>query len=288
MMNLVERTNMTLSCRDCDGIPKVADAGKIVSLDGADCQVMHNGLRVLAGGYHGDWMAQIIRGLRGHHEPQEEAAFHALLRYARHGSLMVELGAFWAYYSLWFLAEVPGSDALCIEPDPNNIKVGMRNAVLNGLSERAAFHEAAIGERSAASVDIPCESDGKTRALPVLDMAALLDRVGGRFIEILHIDAQGAEVGFIRSMQDAVREQRIRFLVVSTHHAAITGSGETHSLCLDALRAMGGFVLTEHTVEESFSGDGLIVCSFMREDQNIVLPSLSKNESARSLFGKDA
>ncbi|MEH6719929.1 MAG: FkbM family methyltransferase [Aurantimonas endophytica] len=288
MMNLVERTNMTLSCRDCDGIPKVADAGKIVALEGGYCQVMHNGLRLVAGGYHGDWMAQIIRGLRGHHEPQEEAAFHALLQYARHGSLMVELGAFWAYYSLWFLTEVPGSEALCIEPDPNNIKIGMRNAALNGLSERASFCQAAIGENSAASVDIPCESDGKPRSMALLDMTELVSRVGSRFIEILHIDAQGAEVGFIRSMGDAVAEQRIRFLVVSTHHAAITGSSETHSLCLNTLRTMGGFILAEHSVEESFSGDGLIVCSFMSEDRNILLPSLSKNEAACSLFGKDA
>ncbi|MBB4003074.1 FkbM family methyltransferase [Aurantimonas endophytica] len=285
MMSIIERTNMTLSCRDCEAIPKVADAGKIFAIEGDDCQVMHNGLRVVAGGYHGDWMAQIIRGLRGHHEPQEEAAFHALLRYVRHGSLMAELGAFWAYYSLWFLTEVPGSEVLCVEPDPNNMAVGSRNAALNGLSDRASFHQAAIGDRRAASVDIPCESDGTLRSMPMLDMAGLLDRAGGRPIEILHIDAQGAEADFVRSMRDAVAAQRVRFLVVSTHHAAITGRGDTHPICLDALKQMGGRALVEHSVEESFSGDGLIVWSFLKDDESIELPPLSRNRAASSLFG---
>ncbi len=85
---------------------------------------MHDGTKVVAGGYHGDWMADIIRSLNGHHEPQEELLFHHLLRYVRQRSTFVELGAFWAYYTNWYLGAVPFSRAVCIEPDAINMRVG--------------------------------------------------------------------------------------------------------------------------------------------------------------------
>ena len=68
----LRRATMTISCRDAEAIPKVPNAGAVEVLDGTPVQIMHNGLKVLYGGYHGDWMANIIHGLRGHHEPQEE------------------------------------------------------------------------------------------------------------------------------------------------------------------------------------------------------------------------
>ena len=79
-MNEFERAIMTSSCIDCAGIAKVQEAGRILDTPNGPVQVMHNGVRVKAGGYHGDWMAQIIRALQGHHEPQEELVFHHILR----------------------------------------------------------------------------------------------------------------------------------------------------------------------------------------------------------------
>lgn len=75
------RIEMTVGCHDCASIPKVMNAGQIVTERGERVQVMHNGLKVLAGGYHGDWMAEIITRLRGHHEPQEEMVFHEVLKH---------------------------------------------------------------------------------------------------------------------------------------------------------------------------------------------------------------
>ena len=73
------RINMTVSCKDCDSIPKVKDAGKILTKSGNQIQLMHNGLKMSAGGYYGDWMSNIIEQLSGHHEPQEELVFHHLI-----------------------------------------------------------------------------------------------------------------------------------------------------------------------------------------------------------------
>lgn len=280
----LDRTIMTISCRDCDPIPKVADAGRIVATDAGPVQIMHNGVRVKAGGYYGDWMAQVIRGLRGHHEPQEELLFHALMPFVRHGTLMVELGAFWSYYSLWYLHEIPGSRTIGVEPDPAHLEVGRFNAGLNGVAHRMGFHRAWVGGDGSREISAVCESDGQAHVLPCVDMNGVLALAGGGEVEMLHIDAQGAELPFIRSMEAAGAARRVRFVVASTHHESISGSPSTHHDCVDELERLGAHVLCEHGVGESFSGDGLIVASFLPEDRRIKLPEISRNRPHLSLF----
>lgn len=283
-MDNLSRSLMTIGCRDCDAVPKVADAGQIIDQDGQSIQIMHNGLRVVAGGYHGDWMAHIIRALEGHHEPQEELIFHALLKYVRHNSLIVELGAFWSYYAQWYLKAIPGSQAVCVEPDPHHVAIGRRNADLNGLTPRTRFIEAWIGGEASPEVGIVCETTGEVRTLPMLDMGSVVDLVGKGQIEFLHMDIQGYELPFIGSMGPAIAAGRVRFLLVSTHHRAISGSATTHQDCLAAIRAFGGHVLSEHDIQQSFSGDGLIAASFFPQDRLLTLPAISRNEASRSLF----
>src|SRR4051794_34489159 len=101
----VDRVEMTCRCRDSDVIPRVANAGAIELYRGRSVQVMHNGLRMIAGGYYGDWMVDVISRLRGCHEPQEELVFWEVTKRLRDAPVMVELGAFWAYYTCWFLKD---------------------------------------------------------------------------------------------------------------------------------------------------------------------------------------
>jgi len=283
-VDALERAVMTISCRDSDRIPKVADAGQIRDEGGLRVQVMHNGLKVLAGGYYGAWMSQVIRGLRGHHEPQEELVYSHLLQYVRHDSLMVELGSFWAYYTLWYLREIPGSRALCVEPDPMYIEVGKRNAMLNAVGQRIRFVEAWVGGDDCENHVAPCESTGEARALPCVNMGGVLRIAEASPIELLHIDTQGVELAFIRSMESSVREGRVRFLIASTHHSSISGSPATHDDCLRELERMGAIILTEHSVQESFSGDGLIACSFLPSDRRIGMPEITRNRAINSMF----
>lgn len=286
-MDELERTLMTLSCTDCAGIPKVQNAGSIIYENGQILQIMHDGTRVIAGGYHGDWMAQIIRGLNGHHEPQEELVFHYLLRYIRHNSLIVELGAFWSYYTLWYLNKIPGSRAICVEPDAKHLAVGRLNAGQNNLADRIHFVEAWVGGMASDGVVRESESSKDARNLPLMDMAGISSLCAGRTIEMLHMDVQGAELSFINTIETAVRQKSLRFIVVSTHHRSISGSSETHRDCVKVIRDLGGHVLVEHSVSESYSGDGLIAASFFPQDRVLTLPEISRNRAAASLFPED-
>lgn len=275
---------MTISCADCAAIPKVADAGRVVSTPDGPVQTMHNGLKVVADGYYGDWMTHIIRSLRGHHEPQEELLFSRVIDYSRNNSLFVELGSFWCYYSLWFLASVPGSRAVCVEPDSANLGVGRRNAALNGFSDRVAFHQGCIGEIAHEGRLFRTESTQEQVILPCFHMDRIRELCGGQTVEVLHVDAQGAELGFLRSMPGAVAARAVRFLVVSTHHSSISGSKTTHQDCVQAIQAMSGAVLADHDVQESFSGDGLIVASFFEQDRHLTMPVISRNVARNALF----
>lgn len=278
------RVAMTASCRDCDAIPKCERAGATEQDGDALVQIMHNGLKVVKGGYYGEWMAQVIEMLQGHHEPQEELVFHHLLQHVRPNSLIVELGAYWAYYALWYLKRVRGSRAVCVEPDPNNIRIGQRNSKLNKMDDRIRWFEAWIGERDEETHSAFVESLGAPRALPMLDASALLDLVGDENVELLHADVQGAELPFVRSLKSIVERRRIRFLAISTHHASISGSATTHKDVINVLMDMGACVLAQHDIAESYSGDGLVVASLYEGDRNITLPEISRNTQANCLF----
>ncbi|TIO39380.1 MAG: FkbM family methyltransferase [Mesorhizobium sp.] len=120
--------------------------------------------------------------------------------------------------------------------------------------------------------------------VPCLDMAGVSRLTNDRTIEVLHLDVQGAELPFIRSMAPAVERRSLRFVVVSTHHSSISGSRTTHADCREALLDFGAVILAEHDVQQSYSGDGLITASFFPEDRRIELPPVSLNKAALSLF----
>ena len=275
------RAAVTISCRDAESLPKVADAGRVIDTPSGPVQIMHNGLRVRYGGYYGDWMANVIHGLRGHHEPQEEWCFAEVLRYCRPRTTILELGAFWSYYAMWFLHDVPFARACCIEPDPEHLAIGRDNMRLNGLA--GEFVQAAIGGTAAESAEFATEA-GQALTIPLHDAVSAAAAFALDAIELLHVDIQGAELALLRSASPLFRHGRIRFVFVSTHHVSISGSTTTHRDCLELLRAHAAHVLCEHDVDESFSGDGLIVAALRPEDRDIPLIGVSRCRRADALF----
>ena len=276
------RVLMTARCRDADAIPKVAEAGAVYTdIDGIRVQIMHNGLKVLADGYYGSWMTELIRLCRGHHEPQEERVFHEVVSRLSSSSTMVELGGFWAYYSLWFLQLHPLRQALVLEPDPAHLAVGRKNALLNKLDPK--FVAGFVGEKSAPPVPFQTEESGEVM-LPCWSVPKLLDEHGLAKIDILHCDTQGAELGVLEGSLPLFREGRINWVFVSTHAFQISGDPLTHQRCLSLLQQAGAVIEVEHDVHESFSGDGLIVARFGPAPAGWHPVEVSHNRYSQSLF----
>jgi FkbM family methyltransferase len=276
------RIDMTCRCDDSRVLARVANAGAVETFQGRSVQVMHNGVRVLAGGYHGDWMVEVIRRLRGCHEPQEELVFWEVMKRLPQTAVMVELGAFWAYYSCWFLKDRPAGRVYCVEPDPNNVAVGRVNVEMNDAE--AMFVEAAVGAASAPPEPFACESDGVTRSIPRISVDALVRDQQISRIDLLLSDIQGAETEMLQGCVDTLRSGKLRFLFVSTHHHSISRDPLTHQKCLAFIRDHGGHVFAEHTVAESFSGDGLIAASFAGADRSMAEIPLSRNRASTNIW----
>ena len=187
-MNERERSDLAASCRDCDIIPKVNNAGEIVTVDGVELQIMHNGVRTRVDSHYGNYNVDVIRRLRGHHEPQEERVFHEILKTLPAGGTILELGSFWAYYSLWFLHEVQGGRAIMTEPVPEALEAGKRNFEIN--MREGNFLHAAISDQAQDPKDIELWP-GKITHAPTVTVDSVIAEKKIDHLSILHADIQG-------------------------------------------------------------------------------------------------
>jgi hypothetical protein len=234
------RVELATSCRDAEDIPKVRDAGMVFyDTSGDAMQLMHNGVRVIANGYYGSFNSELVKRLRGHHEPQEEKVFYELLKLVSPGAVMIELGAYWSYYSLWFHQSIAGAINYMVEPVAENLELGKKNFALNNFQWH--FVQALVGD--AQSV----ESQS-----PRITVDGLAKKEGLTKIEILDADIEGHEYAMLFGARDLIKSKLVRFIFISTHGFKV------HAKCLGFLRRQGYKIITEHTPGESYSVGGLI------------------------------
>ena len=194
---------------------------------------------------------------------------------------MIEIGGYWAYYSLWFLRGGDRRRSIVVEPDPANLEVGRRNAALNGLSPE--FLAGFMGARPGSSQPFETENSGLVD-LPCLSVPQLLAERGIDHLSLLHCDAQGAELAVLKSCSELLRHRAIDWIFISTHAHQITGDPLTHQRCINLVRGLGGTVVTEHEVHKSFSGDGLIVAWFGEGEPNLPPTNITRNRYSESMF----
>jgi hypothetical protein len=225
-----------IDCPDNAHIPRVAGAGEIH--DGV--QTMHNGLRIHVGSYYGEMITQLLQRNGGVHEPQEERVFAAVLPHLPAGATMVELGAYWAFYSMWFHEAVADARCFLLEPDAASLEAGRKNFELNGMA--GMFEQAFAGD-----------AEGERAGVPVISVDGFMSRRGLTRIDLLHVDIQGAEVAMLAGAEQALTERRIGYLFISTH------SQELHCQCREVLLAHDFIIVADADFQQSFSVDGVLV-----------------------------
>lgn len=236
------RTRLVRSSPDNDFIPRVPDAGLVAGR----YQIMHNGLKIVAGSYYGDGPIRLLQKNRGVHEPQEERVFQEVLKAIRPGEIILELGAYWSFYSMWFCKEVPQARPFMVEPVAANIEFGRQNFAANGYDGH--FVHAFVGAASGVAED-------GTKIICVDDLAAEL-AIG--HIAILHADIQGFELDMLQGCGRMFREHRIDWCFISTH------SEDLHAACERHLSEQGFVIIASSSLAESFSWDGLLVARASR------------------------
>jgi len=201
-------------------------------------------------------MTYIIDKLNGHHEPQEEKVFYEVMqRITRsENNLIIELGAYWSYYSMWFVKEASGR-AVIVEPNIKKLEAGLANfrlnnlacTALNGFVGRSYGKESVFVDWNSAKSVIPCYS---------VDYLMKHLGVSGR-LTILHSDTQGAEYDMLLGAGESLKARNIDYIFISTHV-------HKHKSCLNILTRYGYHIIASHGIKESASADGLIVASSPR------------------------
>ncbi len=261
-IELRERVITTIFCEDCSYLPRVEKAGQIFDKDrDIQYQLMHNGIKICKDCYYGEWMTTLIKYCHGHHEPQEEVAFHEVLKYLPKNAVMLELGSYWGYYSMWLKMAIPSATTYLIEPDPQNIEIGKRNFALNKLS--GIFEWALIDSKSSEAKSFT-DWDYNTFLVRAIALDDYTSENNISFVHVLHSDIQGAEIAMLEGCHRLMSEKRIGYYFISTHRG-------THEKCLEILKRYNLNILISITREESFSADGLIVAKLPNMEDSIQL-----------------
>lgn len=235
-----ERIDVVTQAPDNDFIQRVPKAGLIEK----DVQVMHNGVIIHVGSYYGDGNTVLLHKNKGVHEPQEERAFAEILKFIPYDGVMLELGAFWGFYSMSFLNEIKGGRSFLIEPDKHALISGKNNFRLNKL--KGSFHNYYISD--------VCESG----AVPTITVTEFLRQNHIERLHILHSDIQGFELKMLKGADEYLNAGKIDFIFISTH------SNELHSNCIEFLISRNYVILCDADLDQTYSWDGLIVAKHQR------------------------
>ncbi|MBT3961068.1 MAG: FkbM family methyltransferase [Candidatus Marinimicrobia bacterium] len=231
-----ERIADVLSSPDNRYIPRESDAGKIKN----GSLIMHNGLKIDPLSYCGYPMLKMLMENRGAHEPQEERVFYEILKKLPIRSVMIELGSYWAFYSMWFHRKVKHPTCYMVEPNRTCLQTGKNNFILNKM--HGNFLRAFVGDSSFVN-----EKGDKTICID-----DFVEQNKIKFVHVLHADVQGKELEMLKGSRNLFDNKKVGYVFVSTH------SNDLHSECLSILNNYNFIILASANLDETYSYDGLI------------------------------
>lgn len=211
---------------------------------------LHNGLQVpVAGpGSYYDTFSDILIFNRGVHEPLEEFAFQQMLPLVGPAPTMLELGAYWAHYSMWMQQRHPDARNWMVEAEAANVEVGRQNFIRNQM--RGTFIQSTVGT-GGFEVDAFMASDGAPERLSVL-----------------HSDIQGFELQMLLGATQTFALQKVDYAFISTH------SQDIHAAVVEIMTVMGYRIeVSSDFAHSSTSMDGLVLAS--HPDRPAVLPEVT-------------
>ena len=202
---------------------------------------LHNGISVDVNGefsYY-DNFSEILILNRGVHEPLEEYCFQQMLEEIssekNKAPTMLELGSYWAHYSMWLKLKIPKANCFMVEPDPIRIKSGEKNFSDNSFE--GTFINQFVSEESFKVDKFMIDYDFKT-------------------LDILHSDIQGYEKEMLLGSSNSLLENKIKYIFISTH------SEELHKQCIEIISKFNYRIEVSSGHEtHTTSCDGLIFAS---------------------------
>ena len=234
--NWRRRIDDVLASPDNAHIDRVSEAGQIESYYIS----MHNGVKVCANGYYGYGTLNMLVENKGVHEPQEERVFEAVIRLLPVECTMLEMGAYWGFYSLSLLQQRPQAQCYLVEPIVENLISGRLNFRLNG--------------RNGHFINAYIDAEPDHRGVPgSISVDAFCEEHKIKHLNILHADIQGFEDRMLHGSKRMLTQRSVDYVFISTH------SNPIHYDCVQQLEKHDFTIIASADMHDTFSEDGLIV-----------------------------
>jgi len=140
-------------------------------------------------------------------------------------AVMIEIGSFWAIWSLLFRKRFPNGKNILIELGKKRLDVGLENFKLNRFSSTSYHGGFCLNESNTLKNEV-LDSEEIGPELNFFDICREQDL---DVIDLVHMDIQGSELLLLESIKPILEEQKILNLVVATH------SDEIHKKILEFL-----------------------------------------------------
>jgi FkbM family methyltransferase len=207
--------------------------------------IMYNGVKITELCYYGDF-SKILELNKGCHEPSEEYLFNEVLKFMPENATMIELGSYWAFYTISFAKKVKNPINYCIEPELSGLEIGKKNCELNNVYPN--FTQAFIGKKH-------------------LNIAQFIKNNNIKYVDLLHSDIQGYEYEMLDDLIPLLKTKSINYIFISTH------SDELHYNCIKILKEYKYRIIASADFEnETFCYDGIILACPL---ENIQLSEIS-------------
>jgi len=149
----------------------------------------------------------------------ELALSQHIIKRAKEGGLLVDVGANMGYFSLLWAAKSPAGRVVAFEAAPRNVVLMQNNIRRNGFSERITLVPKAAGNRAGtAAFDAgPAEQTGwggisstTSDTTVLVPLVRLDEELPDGPIEVLKIDVEGADTWVLLGCESLLKAKRVR------------------------------------------------------------------------------
>lgn len=176
--------------------------------------------------------------------------------------IMIELGCFWALWSLIYRTKYPEAKNILVELGARALDVGQQNFKMNEYSY-TSYHGGVYRNYSGTFQSNECNYEkepgywndditGECNG-PELDFFDIWEKEKLEVVDMLHADIQGSEYPLIVDLQSRgfLKDKKIKTFMIATHHPII------HNNVKKAL-VENGYNLVFEAPFGSMGGDGMI------------------------------
>jgi FkbM family methyltransferase len=178
----------------------------------------------------------------------ERKLTNQVVRLAKHGGVLVDVGANIGYFSLLWAASAPANRVVAFEAAPRPGMLLKRNVARNGLADRITVHATALGaETGIMHFDLGPEAVTGWGGLSLsanentieVHVQRLDEALPGAAIDLLKIDVEGADTWVLFGAERLLAEKRIKRIVFEQNHPRMQRLGIDAAAAPEFLARLG-------------------------------------------------